>query len=73
MTSNEENMMGNVFMGPKNFAFMPKDNNINLHPGDKIIKIVFVRREILISFNRNYSNKFGGNNNLTLMDELFHF
>ena len=47
LTSNEENVMGNVFMRPKNFGFMPKDNNINLHPGDKIIKIVFVRREIL--------------------------
>ena len=47
LTSNEENVMGNVFMKPKNFGFMPKDNNINLHPGDQIIKIVFVRREIL--------------------------
>ena len=46
-TSNEENAMRNVFTRPKNLSFVPRDNNINLHHDDKIIKIAFVRRETL--------------------------
>ena len=46
-SSNKENVMRNVFMRLKNSGFVLVDNNINLHSFDKIIKIAFVRREIL--------------------------